>query len=94
MCKYRHKLNKLVWKQDNKTHASKREMKEAKFLKNEKVVVISKPGLWEERESERSWRERGNGGREEKEEDKKEEEEGEEEKEEEEAKIEEKEKQA
>lgn len=49
----------LVWKLDNKTHASKREVKEAKFLKNEKVVASSKPGL---REGKGAWRERGDGG--------------------------------
>lgn len=54
----------MVWKLDNKSHASKREVKEAKFLKNEKVVVSSKPGLREEKGGERSlerkrrWRKR------------------------------------
>lgn len=49
-----HKLNKSSWKLDNKTHASKRQAKEAKFLKNGKVVVSSKPGEGEEKGGERA----------------------------------------
>lgn len=49
MGKYIQKLNKLAWKLDNK-HMH---VKEANILKNEKVVVSSKPGLEEEKGGER-----------------------------------------
>lgn len=47
---------------NNKMHAYKRELKEAKFLKNGKVFVSSKPGLGEERE-EKSLERKGGGER-------------------------------
>lgn len=45
---------------NNKMHVSKREVKEAKFLKNGKVFVSSKPGLGEE-EEEKSLKRKGVG---------------------------------
>lgn len=44
----------MVWKLDNKIHASGREAKEEKFLKSKEVVVSSKPGLGLEKGGERS----------------------------------------
>ena len=44
----------MVWKLDNKIHASGREAKEEKFLKSKEVVVGSKPGLGLEKGGERS----------------------------------------
>lgn len=44
----------MVWKLDNKIHASGREAKEEKFLKSTEVVVGSKPGLGLEKGGERS----------------------------------------